>query len=125
MTDPTEAIRKAHAAYAATDMLSPERRIALDDFYAACNPAAIRALLDRLDSAERDAGRLDWCEQNPLKFLELVLGKCPDGSDGLKVEARLSGEVLPSGALAFTAPRWGMREAIDAALRAGEQKEPK
>jgi hypothetical protein len=50
MTDPTEAIRKAHAAFCAF----PSGQT-IDALTAECTPSTIRALLDRLDSAERDA----------------------------------------------------------------------
>lgn len=62
-----------------------------------------------------DTKRLDWAEQHPLEFLEKVLGKCPDGSDGLKVSAPLTGKTLDSGALEIGKPHWNMRLAIDEA----------
>ncbi len=55
-----EPIRKALAALESASILSPARRIELDNFYAECNPEAIAALLADLDrvTRERDALRL-------------------------------------------------------------------
>lgn len=99
MTDPTEAIRKALASD------HPREEIDLE---------AIRALLDRLDSAERDAGRYRWLRSDDIEVLpgqreiSVVLHRLPftDEPDVTLIEADLDA-------------------AIDAALRAGEQKEPK
>ena len=68
----------------------------------------VRALLDRLDSAERDAGRYRWLRGNvgeisTSAFEDMQFyGEPGDTQDALRLDA-----------------------AIDAALRAGEQKEPK
>ena len=62
-----------------------------------------------------DTERLDWAEANPLAFLTLVIGDCPDGTDALRVFAPLTGQKLPTGALEIGSARWRMREAIDTA----------
>ena len=37
-------------------------------FIAAANPAAILALLDRVEKAEKDAARLDWLEKHDKRY---------------------------------------------------------
>ena len=62
-----------------------------------------------------DTERLDWAEAHPAEFLRLVLGTCPEESDGLRVHMHITGRQLSSGALEIAAPRWDMRGAIDRA----------
>jgi len=62
-----------------------------------------------------DSERLDWAERNPADFLRLVIGHCPDETDGLRVYAPLTGRKMKSGAMEIGYARWDMRAAIDAA----------
>jgi len=66
----------------------------------------------------KDAARLEWAETHPLEFLRLVLGECPDDTDGLRVTSPITDDVLPSGALRLGPARWEMRRAIDEARAA-------
>lgn len=123
MTDPTEAIRKALASD------HPREEIDLE---------AIRALLDRLDSAERDAANVAsyWITRgiNPLKVERVQQIEGPDkwairqGGNCLNKSGEWEWEPMPSGRDDEFLARCRFdtaQEAIDAALRAGEQKEPK
>lgn len=76
----------------------------------------IEELIAERDELRKDAERLNWAERNPADFLSLVLGKCPDGHDGLRVYACLTGNTLDSGALEIGPAQWDMRTAIDVAM---------
>jgi hypothetical protein len=116
MTDPTEAIRKAlEAAREAKDTF--ELHCAMADFHAAATAPSIRALLDRLDSAERDAKRYRW--------LRDTMKATPDTAEfwpAVRLEMAREQDIAWC---EFAASSTDLDAAIDAALRAGEQKEPK
>ena len=96
MTDPTEAIRKAHAAFAALPSATT-----LSALHLVCKPSALGALLDRLDSAERDQRRYQILRGNYLRvFMADKTGdvafdiECEDPelnseSDGTRLDAAI------------------------------------
>ena len=115
MTDPTEAIRKAreHITYLRGFFVGEDvsARKAYD--IADC----LKDLLDRLDSAERDAGRYRW--------LRDTMKATPDTAEfwpAVRLEMAREQDIAWC---EFAASSTDLDAAIDAALRAGEQKEPK
>ena len=84
----------------------PSRPLA--EFIAAANPAAILALLDRVEKAEKDAARLDWLQEQSYKAPHLgwVARESTTGR-GYRLHQDAEGAVL-------------VRVAIDSAMEASK-----
>lgn len=110
MTDPTEAIRKALKTY--DDLLAAGEAMPVafneSGLIKFLHVFSIRALLDRLDSAERDAGRYRWTLHQTLHHLGLI------ESHAMQWRPSKHKPLIDY-----------LQDFIEAALRAGEQKEPK
>lgn len=71
MTTDQIAVLKAAAELAEkVDVVTDEKCLeAINAFWKLASPASIRALIARLESAEKDSERIDWMEATPEHYL--------------------------------------------------------